>query len=100
MIHIDRMSIQLPEGFEARGGNIARLVGEYLQSAKITNSAVIDVMSVSNITAKVNDTDESIAGNIANSILAQSVSGQNPSSQNRSSQNINSLQTNKQQGTA
>lgn len=81
MIHIDRMSIQLPDGFEARGQNIARLIGEYLQKSKITNSATIDVMSVSNVTAKVNDSDESIAGNIANSILSQSLGNQGPSRQ-------------------
>lgn len=86
MIHIDRMSIQLPEGFDARGQNIARLVGEYLQSAKITKSATIDVMSVSNVTAKVNDSDESIAGNIANSILSQSLGIQSSSSQNTNKQ--------------
>lgn len=89
MIHIDRMSIQLPEGFDARGQNIARLVGEYLQKSKITNSATIDVMSVSNVTAKVNDSDESIAGNIANSILSQSLSGQNANSQSSNSQSSN-----------
>ncbi len=96
MIHIDRMSIQLPEGFDARGQNIARLIGEYLQNAKITNSATIDVMSVSDVIAKVNDSDESIAGNIANSILSQSLGGQNVNSQSTHSKNT----TTQQQGIA
>ncbi|THB70272.1 MAG: hypothetical protein D6B28_09685 [Gammaproteobacteria bacterium] len=73
MIYIDRMSIQLPNGFEKRGHNIARLVGEYLQSAKATKTASIDVLSVSGISASQNDSDESIANNIAESIIQQSI---------------------------
>ncbi len=73
MIHIDRMSIQLPQGFEKRGQNIARLVGDYLQNARVAKSASIDVLSVSGISASKNDSDELIANNIAESIIQQSI---------------------------
>jgi len=65
MLHIDRMRMQLPAGFEHRASAIARLVGESMADIHPTENRTLDRLSVSPVRVSPNATDQEIAQHIA-----------------------------------
>lgn len=68
MLHIEKMRIQLPAGFEHRASRIARLVGESMAEIESTERLVLDRLTVGPIQTSPNATDQEIAQSITNQI--------------------------------
>jgi hypothetical protein len=68
MIHIERIRMQLPQGFEHRASSIARLVGESMASIHPTENRSLDNLSIGPVRVSRNATDQEIAGTVAERI--------------------------------
>ncbi len=68
MLHIERMRMQLPEGFEHRASTIARLVGEAMAEFHPTEKRTLDRLSISPVQVSPNATDQEIAQSVAERI--------------------------------
>ena len=70
MLHIERMRMQLPAGYEHRASNIGRLVGEAMATFHPTEERTLDRLSIRPVQVSPNATDQEIAQNIAERILS------------------------------
>ena len=68
MLHIERMRMQLPAGFEHRASTIARLVGEAMAEFHPTEKRTLDRLSISPVQVSPNATDQEIAQSVAERI--------------------------------
>ncbi len=70
MLQIERIRMQLPEGFEHRASTIARLVGEAIAAIKPSENRTIDNLSIGPVQVSPNATDQEIAHNVAQQIAS------------------------------
>jgi hypothetical protein len=70
MLHIERLRMQLPEGFEHRAATIARLVGEAIADFQATENLSLGTLSISPVQVMPNATDWEIANSIAARIVS------------------------------
>jgi hypothetical protein len=70
MLHIERMRMQLPAGFEHRASTIARLVGESMAEIHPTENRTLDRLSISPVQVSPNATDQEIAQSITERIAS------------------------------
>jgi len=70
MLHIDRMRMQLPAGFEHRAANIAQLVGDAMGKYQATENQTLDRLAIGPVQISPNATDQEIAHSIAERITA------------------------------
>ncbi len=70
MLHIERMRMQLPEGFEHRASTIARLVGESMAEIHLFENRTLDRLSISPVQVSPNATDQEIAHGVAERIAS------------------------------
>ena len=70
MLHIERMRMQLPAGFEHRASSIARLVGESVAQIQHSENRTLDSLSISPVQILPNATDQDIANSVAQRIAA------------------------------
>ncbi len=68
MLHIERMRMQLPAGFEHRASAIARLVGESMAEIHLSENRTLDRLSISPVQVLPNATDQEIAQSVAERI--------------------------------
>lgn len=68
MLHIERLRLQLPPGFEHRAHNIARLVGDHLAGHRHTGSMRLDRLSIQGGDISPHATDRQIAAQLARRI--------------------------------
>jgi hypothetical protein len=68
MLRIERMRMQLPEGFEHRASVIARLVGDSMAEIHATENRTLDRLSISPVQVSPNATDQEIAHSVAERI--------------------------------
>ena len=68
MLHIDRLRMQLPAGFEHRAATIARLLGGSLATYHPRESRSLDRLSISPVQVSAQATDREIADCIAKRI--------------------------------
>jgi hypothetical protein len=69
MLHIDRMRMRLPKGFEHRASSIARLVGDSMADMRTTESRTLDKLSIGPLQIGPNATDQDIANGIVERIV-------------------------------
>ena len=60
MLHIERMRIQLPAGFEHRASTIARLVGDSMAEFHPSENRTLNRLSISPVQVSPNATDQEI----------------------------------------
>ena len=70
MLHIDRMRMQLPAGFEHRASSIARLVGESLADFQPVESRNMDRLNIGPVDVSAHATDHDIANSVTQCIVA------------------------------
>ncbi len=70
MLHIERMRMLLPAGFEHRASTIARLVGESMAEIHLSENRTLNRLSISPVQASPNATDQEIAHSIAERIAS------------------------------
>jgi hypothetical protein len=70
MLHIERMRMQLPSGFEHRASTIARLVGESMAEIHLSENRTLDRLSISPVQVSPNATDQEIAHSVAERIAS------------------------------
>lgn len=78
MLHIERMQIRLPEGYEHRASAISHLVAQALSQIETVENRSIERLSLSPITIADNVSDQEIANDIAKNIeltIANSIHG-------------------------
>ncbi len=68
MLHIERMRMQLPAGFEHRVSTIARLVGESMAEIHLSENRTLDKLSIGPVRVSPNATDQEIAQSVAERI--------------------------------
>ena len=68
MLHIERMRMQLPSGFEHRASTIARLVGESMAEIHLSENRTLDRLSISSVQVSPNATDQEVAHSVADRI--------------------------------
>ena len=70
MLHIERMRLQLPAGYEHRASFIARMVGESLVEFQPSENRKIDSLTIGPVQVMPNASDQEIAHNIAQRITS------------------------------
>jgi len=70
MLHIERMRMQLPAGFEHRASTIARLVGESMAEIHPTEDRTLGRLSIRAVQVSPNATDQEIAQRVAEQIAS------------------------------
>jgi hypothetical protein len=70
MLHIERMRMQLPAGFEHRASTIARLVGESMTEIRLAESRTLDRLSIGRVRVLPNATDQEVAHSVAERIAS------------------------------
>ena len=70
MLHIERMRMLLPAGFEHRASTIARLVGESMGEFHATENRTLDRLSIGPVQISPNATDHEIAHSVAERITS------------------------------
>ena len=68
MLHIERMRMHLPAGFEHRASSISRLVGESMAEFHPSQNRTLDSLSIGPIQISPNATDQDIAHSVAERI--------------------------------
>ena len=76
MIHIERIRMQLPAGFEHRSASIARQLGEVLAKQSVSQDVSLESVSISPQSIHASTADEEIAQMIANQIIENYAGGQ------------------------
>jgi hypothetical protein len=71
MLTIDRMRLNLPEGFDHRGERIGRLVAHKLAVVSLKTSLQIEKLSVPPVQVHPAFTDEQVAHRVAMAIYSQ-----------------------------
>ena len=70
MIHIERIRMHLPAGFEHRATSIARLVGTVLAKQSVSQDVLLNSLSVSPPRLPLNISDAEIANQIVEQIVS------------------------------
>jgi hypothetical protein len=70
MLHIERMRLQLPAGYEHRASFIARLVGESLAEYRPSENRKLDSLTIGPFQVMPNASEHEIAHNIAQRITS------------------------------
>ena len=70
MLHIERMRMQLPAGFEHRASTIARLVGESMAELHLSGNRMLERLSIGPIQVSPNSTDQDIAHSVTERIAS------------------------------
>jgi hypothetical protein len=70
MLHIERMRLQLPAGYEHRASFIARMVGESLAEFLPSENQKLDSLTIGPVQVMPNASDQQIAHNIAQRITS------------------------------
>ena len=70
MLHIERMRLQLPAGYEHRAALIARMVGESLAEYQPSENRKLDSLTIGPVRVMPNASDQEIAQNIAQQITS------------------------------
>ncbi|MCP4433617.1 MAG: hypothetical protein GY806_21775 [Gammaproteobacteria bacterium] len=70
MLHIERMRLQLPSGYEHRASFIARMVGESLAEFQPSENRKLDSLTIGQVQVMPNASDQEIAHNIAQRIIS------------------------------
>ncbi len=70
MLHIERMRLQLPAGYEHRASFIARLVGESLAEYRPSENRKLDSLTIGPVQVMPNASEQEIAHNIAQRITS------------------------------
>ncbi len=70
MLHIERMRMQLPAGFEHRASTIAHLVGEAMAEFHPTEKRTLDRLSIRPVQVLPNATDQEIAHSVVERIAS------------------------------
>ncbi len=68
MLHIERLRLQLPAGYEHRASFIARMVGESLAEYQPSENRKLDSLTIGPVQVMPNASDQQIAHNIAQRI--------------------------------
>ena len=71
MLHIKRMRMQLPIGFEHRASSIARLLGESIAEIHASENRTLHRLSVSPVQISPTATDQEIAHSVAERIASK-----------------------------
>lgn len=71
MIDIDRLKLQLPEGFEHRAGRISRMIGDQLALTPIQSTQRFEQLSIGPVQIGRAATDQQVARDIARAIQQQ-----------------------------
>ena len=70
MLIIERMQMQLPQGFEHRATTIARLVGESMGDIHLAENRTLDRLTIGPVGVASNATDREIATRITDRIAS------------------------------
>lgn len=70
MLLIERIHMQMPDGFGPRAPAIARLVGDYMADIHFSESAARERLTIGLVQVSPGATDEEIAQNIAEQIVS------------------------------
>ena len=70
MLHIERMRMQLPAGFEHRASTIAHLVGESMAEFQPSENRTLDRLSIGPVQVSPDATDHEIAHSVAERITS------------------------------
>lgn len=70
MLHIERMRMRLPKGFEHRASTIARLVGECMADINFSENRTLDRLTIRPVHVLPNATDQEIAHSVAERITS------------------------------
>ena len=70
MLHIERMRMQLPAGFEHRASTIARLIGNSIAGINPAEERTLDKLSIGPVQISPGATDEEIANKVARQIAS------------------------------
>ena len=70
MLHIERMRMQLPAGFEHRASAIARMVGESMSEIHLAENLKLDRLSIGRVRVLPNATDQEVAQSVAERIAS------------------------------
>ena len=70
MLHIERMRMQLPAGFEHRASAIARMVGESMSEIHLAENRKLDRLSIGRVRVLPNATDQEVAHSVAERIAS------------------------------
>jgi hypothetical protein len=68
MIHIERLRLRLPPGFEHRAASIAGLIGDSLAKYEIAGTHNLESLSVGPLKLAPNATDRDVADKVARGI--------------------------------
>lgn len=68
MLHIERMKIRLPNGYEHRAAGIARLIGDSLAGYSADKNINLKSISIGPVKMEQNTSDQEIAEQIAEKI--------------------------------
>lgn len=71
MLTIDRLSLQLPPGFENRAAGLAELIGARLASLDWTREASVDHLRVNHTLGAASMSDDAIAADVAAAVARQ-----------------------------
>ncbi len=72
MLHIDKITLRLPPGFEGRAESIVHLIGERLAEMKMSGrGGRIDHMSIGPLTIHPGRSDADIAAMVGENIIGQ-----------------------------
>jgi len=70
MLHINRMRIQLPSGYEHRSSTITRLIGKSLENFQPTENRTFDHLSIGPLQVALDATDQEIASSVIERITS------------------------------
>jgi hypothetical protein len=70
VLHIERMRIQLPAGFEHRASTIARMVGESMTEIHPAENRTLQRLSISPVQVLPGATDQEVAHSVAERIAS------------------------------
>jgi len=71
MLTIDRLSIQLPPGFEHRAAGLVQLIGDRLASFEWPHDASVDHLRVDHTLTTAETSNEALAGHITAAVARQ-----------------------------
>jgi hypothetical protein len=76
VIHIDRLRMHLPAGFEHRATTLTRMVGDVLSKQSVSRDVSLDSISIAPQKVNVNTPDIEIAQMIVAQIISGNQGGQ------------------------
>lgn len=71
MLHIERMRMQLPAGFEHRASSIGRLVADEMAGFEPSEARTVNRLSIKPVQVSPNATDQEIARDIVRQVVSR-----------------------------